>query len=159
MLKKLSAILMALCALALILTFANCGTSSSRPAGVVLVTSQGDSTLLAYRADLTSGKLTQVNTSTSTTDQPTAVIFDPAGGFAYVAPTHLPAMERSAPPVDSDGKLGAAGSSADAGLQPIAMAFDGPVICYGNQASNGSLCFRRRGSITKVPCAGLFCIR
>lgn len=161
MLKKLSAILMALCALALILTFANCGTSSSRPAGVVLVTSQGDSTLLAYRTDLTSGKLTQVNTSSSTTDQPTAVIFDPAGGFAYVATNPSSGNGKvSAFSVGSDGKLGAAGSSADAGLQPIAMAFD-PAghLFVANQGSNSISAFSASGgNITKVPCAGLFCV-
>jgi 6-phosphogluconolactonase len=138
MLKKLSATLLALCALALILTFANCGTSSSRPAGLVLVTSQGDSTLLAYRADLTSGKLTQVNTSTSTTDQPSAVIFDPGGAFAYVATNPSSGNGKiTAFPVGSDGKLGAAGSSADAGLLPIAMALD-PAghLFVANQASD-----------------------
>ena len=81
MLKKLPATLTAFCALALLLMFVNCGTSSSRPSGIVLVSSQGDNTLLAYKADLNSGELTQIDTSTSTTDLPTAVIFDPGGAF------------------------------------------------------------------------------
>ena len=161
MLKKLSAILMALCALALILTFANCGTSSSRPAGLILVTSQGDKTLLAYQADLTSGKLTQISTSVSTTDQPTAVVFDPGGSIAYVATDPASGNGKvTAFPVASDGKLGAAGSSADAGLLPIAMKLDGAGHLFvANQGSDSVSVFSvSGGNITKVLCTGLFCV-
>jgi 6-phosphogluconolactonase (cycloisomerase 2 family) len=161
MLKKLSATLMALCALAMVLTFANCGTSSSRPAGLILVTSQGDKTLLAYRADLTSGKLTQISTSVSTTDQPTVVVFDSGGAFAYVATNPATGNGKiTAYSVASDGKLGAAGSSADAGVLPIAMALDNAGHLFvANQGSNSISAFSASGgSITKVPCAGMFCV-
>jgi 6-phosphogluconolactonase (cycloisomerase 2 family) len=153
MLKKLSATLMVLCALALTLTFANCGTSGSRPAGLLLVSSQGDKTLLAYRADLSSGKLTQVSTSASTTDLPTAVIFEPGGAFAYVATNPASGTGKvTAFQVASDGKLGAAGSSADSGSQPIAMALDSAGHLFvANQASDNVTAFSvNAGSITKI---------
>ena len=153
MLKKLPATLTAFCALALILMFVNCGTSSSRPSGLVLVSSQGDNTLLAYKADLNSGKLTQIDTSTSTTDLPTAVIFDPGGAFAYVATNPASGNGKiTAYPVDNDGKLRGAGSSADAGLQPIAMALDGAGHLFvANEASDTVSVFSvSAGSITGV---------
>ena len=153
MLKKLPATLTAFCALALILMFVNCGTSSSRPSGLVLVSSQGDNTLLAYKADLNSGKLTQIDTSTSTTDLPTAVIFDPGGAFAYVATNPASGNGKiTAYPVDNDGKLGGAGSSADAGLQPIAMTLDGAGHLFvANEASDTVSVFSvSAGSITGV---------
>lgn len=153
MLKKLLAVLTSLCAVALSLPFASCGTSSSRPAATILVGSQGDNVLLAYRSDLNSGKLTQVNTSVSTTDRPMAVIFDSTGGFAYVATySGIGNGKVTAYSVGSDGTLGAGGSSADTGAEPVAMALDAAGHLFvANRASNTISSFSvNGGTITKV---------
>ena len=89
------------------------------------------------------------------------MVFDSGGAFAYVATNPASGNGKvTTYSVASDGKLGAGGSSADAGVLPIAMALDAAGHLFVvNQGSNSISAFSASGgSITKIPCTGLFCV-
>jgi len=64
----------------------SCG-GSSRPAGLLLVISQGATDVNSYGINLNTGVLTQINTAApvAANSIPTAIVLDPSGNFAYVA--------------------------------------------------------------------------
>ncbi len=70
MLKKLRGLMAFVSFLGLSLFLLNCGSSHSRPSGVLFVASQGASTVGSYAIDLTNGKLTQLNTTAPTGNTP-----------------------------------------------------------------------------------------
>jgi hypothetical protein len=87
--KKISGFLTVLAFLGLSLFLINCGSSSSRPAGVLYVLSQGESQVGSFAIDLTSGVLSLLNkTSTTCTTAPCGfpetILLDPTGANAFV---------------------------------------------------------------------------
>jgi len=62
----------------------NCGSSTSRPAGVLYVLSQGDSTVGSYAINLDNGKLSEINTTAPTDSVPWSILLDASGGVAFV---------------------------------------------------------------------------
>jgi hypothetical protein len=63
-----------------------CGSHySSSSDGLVIVPSQGSAVLQAFSFNLGNGHAAQINTAPAVPGQPTAIMLDPAGAFAYVA--------------------------------------------------------------------------
>jgi len=126
--KKLGGViaLMGLCALSLFLL--NCGSSSSRPSGVLYVLTQGSNgvgdNVTSYAIDLNSGNLSLVNsnattclTAAGTCGLPVNILLDPTGAVAFVLNQGAPPCPSCTPPttgaptiysypVNSDGSLG-----------------------------------------------------
>src|SRR6202162_1925965 len=109
-----------MCALWLFLV--NCGTSSSRPTGLLYVLTQGSNgtgnNVSAFAMYLNSGNLSLINSNASTCKPaggscglPLNIVLDPKGAVAFVLNQGVPAV--STPPtiyaytVNSDGGLGA----------------------------------------------------
>src|ERR1035438_5599369 len=122
--KKISGVLALLSMCALSLFLLNCGSSSSRPSGVLYVLTQGvnggGDTVSSFSMDLNSGNLTLINSNAATCNPaggsrgpPLDILLDPAGSNAFVlnqgfftasppvAPTIFPYT------VNSDGSLSA----------------------------------------------------
>jgi Lactonase, 7-bladed beta-propeller len=104
MLKKLGGVvaLVGLCALSLFLV--NCGSSSSRPSGVLYVLTQGSNgvgnNVTTFAMDLNSGGLSLVNSNASTCTPaggscglPLDILLDPTGAKAFVLNQGVPCPE------------------------------------------------------------------
>ena len=97
-----------------------CGTKYSQSNnGLVVVSSQGSAVMETFSLDLNNGSVAQINNTAGppTPGLPSAVVLDPAGAFAYVIVTQNSLITPSSTgiavfPVNSDGKLGAASSTA-----------------------------------------------
>src|SRR3981189_1307166 len=111
--KKIGGVvaLAAMCALSLFLV--NCGSSSSRPAGLLYVLTQGSNgtgnAVSSFAIDLNSGNLSLINSNASTCATagacglPLDIVLDPTGAAAFV----LSQGAVSSSSVKSDGTLGA----------------------------------------------------
>jgi 6-phosphogluconolactonase len=119
----------------------SCG-GSSRPAGLLLVISQGATDVNSYGIDLNTGVLTQINTAApvAANSIPRAIVLDPSGNFAYVAnatnsggPGSITAYS-----VKKDGKLSSLGSNPATGVNPVALAIDhgGHFLFAANEGSD-----------------------
>lgn len=89
MLKKIRGLMAFVSLVGLSFFLLNCGSSSSRPSGVLFVTSQGASTVGSYAIDLGNGHLSQLNTTASTCQTapcgfPLSVVMDPTGASVFV---------------------------------------------------------------------------
>src|SRR5882724_2121249 len=93
--KKISALFALLAFLGLSLFLINCGSSSSRPAGVLYVLSQGENNVGSFAIDLSSGGLSLLNSTASTCSTltqtppapcgfPESILLDPTGANAFV---------------------------------------------------------------------------
>jgi 6-phosphogluconolactonase (cycloisomerase 2 family) len=129
--KKISVViaLVGLCALSLFLL--SCGSSSSRPAGVLYVLTQGSNgtgnNVSTFAMDLNSGGLSLVNSNASTCQPagsscglPLNIVLDPKGASAFVLNQGI-ASAGVAPTIyayaiNSDGSLGAPGTTPAATL-------------------------------------------
>lgn len=150
--KKLSVVvaLVGMCALSLFLL--SCGSSSSRPSGLLYVLTQGSNgtgnNVSSFSIDLNSGNLSLINSNASTCSTanacglPLDILLDPTGATAFV----LSQGAISSYPVNSDGSFGAPTTAwtAAAGDTAIAMTRDVGgnflyVITEGNQSSNPPL--------------------
>ena len=88
--------------------------------GLVVMPSQGSLVMQSFSLDINNGRMGQINNVNGppTPGLPTAIILDPPGAFAYVIVTQNPIVPGggvtgiAAFPVASDGKLGAAGTTA-----------------------------------------------
>lgn len=140
--RKVAAVL-SFFALAILLL--NCG-GSSRPAGVLLATTQGSVGIDSFGIDLSSGNLTQIKTLAATQTGPTAIVIDPSGANAFVADSGTNSI--SAYTVNSDGTLTAGSTFAVKGSTPTALAIDhaGKFLFVANQASNNVSVFSVQGS-------------
>ena len=131
--KKIGGVvaLVGLCALSLFLV--NCGSSSSRPAGVLYVLTQGNNSVGNYVStfamDLSSGGLSLVNSNASTCPTPATgtspnpcglpvdILLDSTGARAFVLDQGTPGENNPIPPaiypytVGSDGSLSAPGTA------------------------------------------------
>jgi 6-phosphogluconolactonase len=140
----------------------SCG-SSSRPAGLLFVTNQGNSALDSYGINLTNGVLTQINTQAPTPSGtvPGPILLDAAGAFAYVANTPAAnatttAGSLSAYAVNSNGSLQSAGSNPATGILPVGLAMDpgGHFLFVANQGSNNISVFSIGSSASLTAVAG-----
>jgi hypothetical protein len=136
--KKISGLFALLAFLGLSLFLINCGSSSSRPAGVLYVLSQGENNVGSFAIDLGSGRLSLINNTASTCPTltqtppvpcgfPESIILDPSGSVAFVLdqgdPTHVDAQRIPNPiapmvyayNVKSDGSLTATGTPVKVG--------------------------------------------
>jgi len=110
----------------------NCGSSSSRPSGVLYVASQGENTVGSYAIDLDNGNLSKINTTAPTDISPTSAVLSPSGNVIYVL--NPGSSKISAFTANANGTASAAGTtSVDCGLpandpcplpNPVAMARD-----------------------------------
>src|SRR5258708_32123427 len=97
-----------------------CGShfsSNSSSNGLVIVPNQGSQVIQAFGITLSNGHVSQINTSPAVLGQPTAIVLDPAGAYAYVAIAANSAVANSVTAasiasykVNSDGTLSAAGT-------------------------------------------------
>src|SRR5262249_40595305 len=106
----------------------NCGSSNSRPAGLLFVTSAGANTVQSYAINLSNGDLSQLNTSATTCGSgscgaPGNIAMDPTGGSIFVLNQGDPFASGAVPPsiygysVQSNGSLsGAADVSTSLGV-------------------------------------------
>ena len=165
--KKLHLVL-ALGALVVLTAFLlNCGSSSSRPAGVLYAVSQGESKVGSYAINLDSGKLTLINANASTCTGgtcgfPESLVLDPSGSAAFVlnqgdpgsgvAPAIVPYT------VNSDGSLSAPGSptSLIVGDMSPTMVRDkaGNFLLVANQTSNTVTLFSIQSGSTNISLVG-----
>ena len=136
--KKISGCVPLLAFLGLTVLLINCGSSSSRPAGVLYYLSQGEQKVGSYAINLDSGALSLINKTASTCSAlsqvppvpcgfPEAIILDPSGSVAFVLnqgdPTHVDAQAKPDPisptvssyNVNSDGSLTATGTPVKVG--------------------------------------------
>ena len=148
--KKIGGVvaLVGLCALSLFLL--NCGSSSSRPSGVLYVLTQGSNgvgdNVSSFAIDLNSGNLSLVNsnattclTAASTCGLPVNILLDPTGAVAFVLNQGAPPCPSCTPAttgaptiysytVNSDGSLGTPTAATTPALVPgdtaIAMTRD-----------------------------------
>ncbi len=141
MLKKIRGLMAFVSLLGLSLFLLNCGSSNSRPAGVLFVASQGASTVGSYAIDLTNGKLTQLNQTAPTGGTPSTMILDPSGAVAFVLNTG--SNEITAYTANSNGTLTPSGGSTPITVEnSVGMARD----------SSGSLLFVvSQGTIPQPP--------
>ena len=125
----------------LVFLFLSCG-GSSRPAGLLLVISQGAADVTSYGIDLNTGSLSHINTAAAVPGNttPTAIALDPTGSFAYVTDqaTGGGSGSISAYSVKRDGTLSSAGSTTATLLNPVALTIDkgGHFLFLTNQGSN-----------------------
>jgi hypothetical protein len=147
--KKIGGViaLAAMCALSLFLV--NCGSSSSRPSGLLYVLTQGSNgtgnAVSSFAIDLNSGNLSLINSNASTCATagacglPLEIVLDPTGAAAFV----LSQGAISSFAVNSDGSFGAPTNpspwTVSAGDTAMAMSRDAGgnflyVITTGNQA-------------------------
>ena len=154
--KKIGGVIafVGICALSLFLL--NCGSSSSRPSGLLYVLTQGSNgtgnNVSSFAIDLRSGNLSLINSNASTCTPPGGscglplnIVLDPKGATAFVLNQGIPSVPT--PPtiyaytVSSDGSLGKPTSAAT--LTPrdtaVAMTRDAAgqflfVITAGNQS-------------------------
>lgn len=110
-----------------------CSTKySSSNNGLVVVSTQGNANMDTFSLDLGNGHITQIfNTAGPPTNgQPTAVVLDPAGAYAYVMIYQSAAVNNSATGIESfqiasDGKLGSGTTyTLNGGVTPVAMVMD-----------------------------------
>lgn len=85
--KKTGGVVVLVLCLALSIFLLNCGSSNSRPSGVLFVTSIGSNTVQSYAINLSNGDLSQLNTSAPAGSGPGKILLDPTGGVAYVLNT------------------------------------------------------------------------
>ncbi len=116
-----------------------CGSSSSTPAGILLLTSQGAASVSSFGINLTGGDLTVLNTSAGTDPAPSAIILDPTGSFAYVATVGANGTNPKITTysVAKNGTLKKMGEQA-AGDNPVSLAMDpaGHFLFVANQGSD-----------------------
>lgn len=139
--KKIGGVLalMGLCALSLFLV--NCGSSSSRPSGLLYVLTQGNTgvgnNVTSFAIDLGSGNLSLINSNASTCTTtgtscgpPMDIVLDPTGATAFVLNQGVPSASVAATiygyNINSDGSFGTPSVAATlaVGDLPIAMARD-----------------------------------
>jgi 6-phosphogluconolactonase len=129
-----------------------CGShfsANSSSNGLVIVPNQGSQVVQAFGITLSNGHVSQINTSPAVLGQPTAIVLDPAGTYAYVTVVPHSAVANSVKAasvasykINSDGTLSAGGTppamSAPAGVvSPVAITVDssGKFLFVADQAT------------------------
>lgn len=166
--SKNSRVVLALGALVALTAFLlNCGSSSSRPAGVLYALSQGENKVGSYAVNLDSGKLSLINANAKTCPAapcgfPEAIVLDAGGTVAFVldqgdpannvAPAILPYT------VNSDGSLSEPGTptTLTVGDMSRAIARDeaGTFLLVANQGSDTVSLFSMSSGSTSLSLVG-----
>ncbi len=120
--KKISGLFALLAFLGLNLFLINCGTSSSRPAGILYVLSQGSNNVGSYAIDLSNGRLSLINKTSAADTTPSSILLDPSGKVAFVLNTGSNSI--TAYTTNSDGSLSAPTSTSLSVQNSVAMARD-----------------------------------
>lgn len=141
-----------------------CSTKySSSNNGLVVVSTKGIPSLDTFSLDLVNGHVPQINNASGPplNGQPTAVVLDPAGAYAYVMITQSSTVPDSATgietfPVASDGKLGSGSTTIlKGGVAPVAMVIDSAgkflFVADSIPAAVSVLGIGSNGSLTEVP--------
>jgi 6-phosphogluconolactonase (cycloisomerase 2 family) len=136
--KKISGCLTQLAFLGLTVLLISCGTSSSRPAGVLYYLSQGDSKVGSYAINLNSGALSLINKTSTTDKTPSAILADPTGKVAYVLNTDPSSNSITTYTFNSEGSLSAPTSTTLLVQNAVAMALD-PAGTFLAVVSQGSI--------------------
>ena len=126
--KKTGGIVVLIACLALSVFLLNCGSSNSRPSGLLFVTSTSSNTVQSYAINLSNGDLSKLNTSATTCSSgscgsPGNIILDPTKAVAFVLNQGDPFASPPVPPsiygysVQANGSLsGAADVSTSLGV-------------------------------------------
>ncbi len=175
--KKIGGVvaLVGLCALSLFLL--SCGSSSSRPSGLLYVLTEGSNgtgdNVSSFAIDLKSGNLSLINSNASTCTPaggscglPLNIILDPTGATAFVLNQGIPSA--STPPtiysytVNSDGSLGTPTPAATltSGDTAIAMTRDPAgkflfVIDQGMDPSATNCQYQPQNGFPNIQCASI----
>ena len=94
-----------------------CGSHYSASSdGLILVPSQGSAVIQTFSFNLSNGHVSAINSPPPTQGQPSSIVLDPAGAFAYVLITQSPAIANSKTviasfKVNSNGTLSAVGTT------------------------------------------------
>jgi hypothetical protein len=150
----------------------NCGSSSSRPAGILYVLSQGENNVGFYSIDLGNGKLSLINNNASTCATastapcgfPEVLVLDPAGSVAFVldqgVPSHVDTSGHlDAPPaihaysVKSDGTLTESGSPQTVGTSLATDPTTGDTATAMARDAGGTFLFAVSQGATTPPAA------
>jgi 6-phosphogluconolactonase len=130
--------------------------------GLVVVSTQGNADMDTFSVDLVNGSVAQVFNASGppTNGQPTAVVLDPAGTFAYVMITQSSAVNDSATgieafPVASDGKLGSGTTTTlKGGVAPVSIIVDSAgkflFVADSTPAAVSVLAIGSNGGLTEV---------
>ena len=126
MLKKTGVVVAVagMCALSLFL--ASCGSSSSRPTGLLYVLSQAENNVSSYTIDLDNGNLSLITENmpgtcpTAPCGVPLSISLDPTGATAFV----LNQQTISGYTIGSDGSVSAPSTAATLGQTALAMTRD-----------------------------------
>lgn len=147
--KKISGCFALLAFLGLTLFLINCGSSSSRPAGVLYYLSQGENNVGSYAINLDSGALSLLNKTSLADTTPSTILLDPTGKVAYVLNTGSDSITTYT--VNADGSL-----SAPTGT-PVPIPIPGSVAMARDAAgtflavvSQGTLAAQGTGVCSKV---------
>jgi 6-phosphogluconolactonase len=137
--KKIPGLIAWLALVGLSVFLVNCGSSSSRPAGVLYVLSQGASNVGSYAIDLGNGHLSLINSNASTCATapcgfPESIVLDPTGANAFVLNQGVfnPGDPSGVVPsisgytVKSDGSLTLTGDLTTNPAPPVSQACDQP---------------------------------
>lgn len=120
--KKIPGLFALLAFLGLILFLINCGTSSSRPAGVLYVLSQGENNVGSYAIDLGNGRLSLINKTAAADTTPSSILLDSTGTVAFVLNTGSNSI--TAYTISSDGSLSTPTSTSIPVENSVAIARD-----------------------------------
>jgi 6-phosphogluconolactonase len=153
--------------LALSVFLLNCGSSNSRPSGVLFVTSAGATVVNSFAINLGNGDLSQLNTEAPTGSAPSKILLDPTGNVAYVLNTGSNSI--SPYTVNKDGSLSKASDVAVPGTGAISMTRDSAgqflfvvttgnqltpqLVVFGTQPGSTNLTLATQTALTRVPSA------
>ena len=122
MARKSGGIVVLILLLGLSIFLLNCGSSNSRPAGVLFVTSAGANIVESYAINLGNGDLSQLNTSAATGGAPAKIVLDPTRTAVYVLNTGSASI--STYKVNTNGSLSKADDVLVPGSGAVSMARD-----------------------------------
>jgi 6-phosphogluconolactonase (cycloisomerase 2 family) len=130
--------------------------------GLVVVSTQGNADMDTFSLDLVNGHVAQIFNAGGppTNGQPTAVVLDPAGSYAYVMITQSSAVNDSATGIEtfavaSDGKLGSGTTTTlKGGVAPVSMIIDSAgkflFVADSTPAAVSVLAIGSNGGLTEV---------
>ena len=113
--KKISGSFALLGFMSLTLFLISCGSSSSRPAGVLYYLSQGENTVGSYAINLTNGGISLLNKTAPSDTTPSSILLDPTGKVAYVLNTGANTITTYT--LNADGGLDVDGVHTEAGTE------------------------------------------
>ena len=157
MFRKTGGIVVLIGLLGLSVFLLNCGSSSSRPAGVLFVTSQGASSVESFSINLGNGDLSQLNTSAPTGSAPSTIFLDPTGAVAYVLNTGDSSITTYK--TNADGSLSKSGTTALPSATAVSMARDAAgkflfIVTQGNEVAPELLLYAIQPGSTDLTAVG-----